>query len=281
MRKVAAITVAVIVLVVSALVFGPTLWAQVRGRDVMPGVDRFLLRGPGSEVGVTVRELRTDEISTARPNGVFVQEVRAGGPAERAGIRANDVILEFDGERIRSTRQFIRLVRESVPGRVARTTIVRDGNRQTLDVTPEEGGGEVSLALPDVQREIERGLRRIPRDFDFDFEFPQALSRGRLGVSLTPLSAQLASYFGAKEGVLVSSVEPNSPAAQAGLLAGDVMTSVNGRAVNNPGDVIRELRGATPGSAVELRVVRDKKEMTLKATVPDADRSRVQERIRA
>jgi serine protease Do len=278
MRKVAAITVAAIVIAVGALVIGPTLWAQVRGREVTPGVERFLLRGPGSEVGVTLRELRPDEISTTRPNGVFVQDVRAGGPAERAGIRANDVILEFDGERIRSTRQFIRLVRESVPGRVARTTIVRDGNRQTFDVTPEAGGGELSLALPDVSREIERGLRRIPRDFDFDF---QLSTRGRLGVSLTPLTDQLASYFGAEEGVLVSSVEPDSPAAQAGLLAGDVITSINGRAVSDPADVIGGLRDATPGAAVEVRVVRDKKGMTLKATVPERDRPSADPRVRA
>ena len=279
MRKLVVITVAVIVVFVSALTFGPTLWAQVRARQVTPGVESFLLRGPGSGMGLTVRDLRTDEISTARPGGVFVEDLRAGGPAERAGIRANDVIVEFDGEGVRSIRQFTRLVRESVPGRAIRTTVVRDGNRLTLDVVPEVGGSELSLALPDVRREIERGLRQIPRDFDFDF--PQVTPRGRLGVSLTPLSAQLASYFGAKDGALVSSVEPNSPAAQAGLLAGDVMTSINGRAVNDPGDVVRELRDVAPGSAVELRIVRDKKEMTLKATVAETDRPAAEPRIRA
>ena len=279
MRKRVVITVALIVIFVSALTSGPTLWAQVRARQVTPGVESFLLRGRGSEMGLTVRDLRTDEISTARPGGVFVEDLRAGGPAERAGIRANDVIVEVDGEAVRSMRQFTRLVRESVPGRAIRTTVVRDGNRLTLDVVPEVGGSELSLALPDVRREIERGFRQIPRDFDFDF--PQVTPRGRLGVSLTPLSAQLASYFGAKEGVLVSSVEPNSPAAQAGLLAGDVMTSINGRAVNDPGDVVRELRDVAPGSAVELRIVRDKKEMTLKATVAETDRPAGVPRIRA
>jgi S1-C subfamily serine protease len=69
--------------------------------------------------------------------------------------------------------------------------------------------------------------------------------------------------------VLVSSVEPESAAAKAGVKAGDVITSINGRSVNDPRDVSEELRDADAGGTVEIGIVRDKKASTLKATIPE------------
>ncbi|MBI4264736.1 MAG: PDZ domain-containing protein [Acidobacteria bacterium] len=280
MRKAMVGARAGVALVVAALALGPTLWAQGRGRQAGPGVDRdrpllqdrLLLQGPGSEIGASVRELRSDEISAARPNGVFVQEVRSGSPAERAGLRTGDVVIEFDGERVRGTRQFTRLVRETPPGRPVKTTIVRDGAQQTLDITP-EAGRQLSLVIPDIGREIERAFPR-----DFEFALPQLTSRARLGVTLTPLGDQLASYFGVERGALVSAVAADSAAAQAGLRAGDIITTVNGRTVDDPPDVAAAVRDAAAGATLEIRIVRDKMEMTLKATVPGRDAP--QERIR-
>lgn len=267
MRKVVIGAVVAVVLVGAAMTFAPLTEAQVRGR-VGPDIERLQqalpLQGPGSEIGVSIRELRGDEISAARPEGVFVQDVGSDSPASRAGLRAGDVVVEFDGERVRSVRQFTRLVRETPPGRAVKATIVRDGSRQTLDVTP-EASRQLSMAIPDLGREIERGMRSLPRDFEFDFR----LRPTRLGLTLTPLSDQLASYFGVKEGVLVSAVDPESPAAQAGVRAGDVITAMAGRTVNDPADVTAAIRAAAPGSAVDIRLVREKKEMTVKATLPE------------
>jgi serine protease Do len=118
----------------------------------------------------------------------------------------------------------------------------------------------------DISRDIERGMRALPRDFNFEFRAPAA---GRLGVTLMPLGDQLAAHFGVKEGALVSAVERESPAAQAGLMAGDVITAVAGRAVRGPSDVMAAVRDASAGAAVEIRIVREKKEMTMKATIGD------------
>src|SRR5918996_436858 len=93
-------------------------------------------------------------------------------------------------------------------------------------------------------------MRSLPRDFAFDLkwdgELPSAklFPRGRLGAQLSPLTDQLAEYFGAKQGVLVSSVDSESVAAKAGLKAGDVITSINGQSVEAPRDVAEELRSA-------------------------------------
>jgi serine protease Do len=273
MKKVLVVSAGVAALAVAALVAtlaAPAVWAQGQGRVIRPGIDPFLLQAPGSEIGVSVRELRREDVSAATPEGVFVEDVRGDSPASRAGLRTGDVVVEFDGERVRSVRQFTRLVRETPPGRAVKATVVRGGSRQTLDVTPQES--RQAMVLPDIGREIERGMRALPRDFDFNFDFddlPAPGAQRRLGITLTPLGDQLAAYFGAQEGVLVSAVEPGSPAAQAGIRAGDVVTAVAGRSVRRPADVTAAIGAASPGSAVEIRLLREKKELTVKATIPD------------
>jgi S1-C subfamily serine protease len=214
---------------------------------------------------------------------VLIEEVEAESPAQKAGIRKGDVIVEFDGERVRSARHFARLVQETADGRRVKATLVRDGARQTIDVAPERATRAMhDLMLPpnwgeDLEREIERGMRALPRNFAFDFNwnYPDVSvwPRGRLGAQLTPLTDQLAEYFGAKDGVLVTSVDSESLAAKAGLKAGDVITTINGRTVENRHDVAQELREATAdGKEVEIGVLRDKKSLTLKAQVPEARR---------
>ena len=89
-----------------------------------------------------------------------------------------------------------------------------------------------------------------------------------MGVSIVPLSDQLAAYFGVKEGVLVSEVTGGAPAATAGIQAGDVITAVNGRNVLSSGDLIREVRQAEPGSTIDVRLTRNRKELTVKVTMP-------------
>jgi len=88
-----------------------------------------------------------------------------------------------------------------------------------------------------------------------------------LGVTVAPLSDQLASYFGVKEGVLVSGVTSNSPAAAAGVRAGDVITAINGQPVSSSADLSRALRDSRAES-VDISVTREKKSLSLKATLP-------------
>jgi serine protease Do len=286
MRKAIAGGLAALALVVSAFVVAPDVWSQGVPDRPLPDRRMMMLDGRGSQIGVSVRDLDTADLSKAglqQAGGVVIQDVEEASPAEKAGIRAGDVIVEFDGERVRSARQFSRLVQDTPDGRTVKATLVRDRSRQTVDVTPETGFGRFSrdrdgrfsadIVMPDIQREIERGLRDLPRNFSFDFDMPVPGivmgARARLGLSLTPLTDQLASYFGAREGVLVSSVEPESAAAKAGVKAGDVITSINGRSVNEPRDVSEDLRDADAGSTIEIGIVRDKKASTLKATIPE------------
>ncbi len=218
--------------------------------------------------------------STATRTAAYaIDEVEPGSAADKGGVKAGDVVVEFDGERVRSARQLTRLVQETPAGRAVQMTVRRDNARQTLDVTPE---ARDAFALrgrlgADLEREIERGLERGLRDLPervgpfFDLRFdgvPMLATRGRLGVEVEGLSDQLAAYFGVKDGgLLVGSVTPESPAAKAGLRAGDVITGVNGTAVKTSRELVEALGQVKEDGAVALDLVRDKTPTTVTATL--------------
>jgi serine protease Do len=250
---------------IGAAVFlsAPRAAAQPADRNVPWSL--LLTDGPGSSIGITVRDQSSDAA------GVMIESVREGTPATRAGLQKGDVIVEFDGERTRSARQFTRLVRETPSGRSVKMTVLREGSKRTLDITPESRDSAELRQFPRVPRDA---LRALPRDFNFQFD-PQTFfgegfygSPRRLGISVAPLSDQLATYFGVKEGVLVSEVLANTPAAAAGLKAGDVITAANGRSVQSSADLMREVRESEPGTSLELRVARDRKETTVNVMMP-------------
>jgi S1-C subfamily serine protease len=239
----------------------------------------MMLDGRGAQIGVTV-----DEVA----EGVRIADVDPDSPASKAGLRPGDVVVEVDGERVRSARQFSRLIQESAEGRTVPLGVVRDGQRQTINVTPESRRYGFGFDAGRIEREVERGLRdleprlreleprlrefRSERPFNFDFDFdalPFITSpRGRLGVQLNELTPELATYFGAKEGgVLVSRVTRDSPAEKAGLKAGDVITSIDGDRIRHTDDLVDELRDKE--GEVTLGIVRDKKESSVKATIEE------------
>ena len=249
-----------------------------RASAQVPGF--LTLEGPGSSIGVTVRETTAEDAKAAKlsgAEGVVVESVRTASPAEKAGFKNGDIVVEFDRERIRSVRHFTRVVRETPPRRTVTAVVVRGTARQTLEVVPEVTGDFTTDLRDELQFRLRPDqFRDQLRSFNFDFNPDQlprrgAIGRPTLGVTVTPLTTQLADYFGVKEGVLVSAVESGSSAADAGVRAGDVITAVNGRSVTTSGDVTSALRQAEAGS-IDINVTRDRKPLTLKATLPDLRR---------
>lgn len=232
---------------------------------------RVVVRSLGSaSIGVGIRDVTSDDATKARlgqPTGVYVESVREGSPAAKAGIQAGDIVVDFDGERVRSASHFTRLVQESVPDREVTVVVVRGTSKQNLKIAPSGGLFNFRSSNGRIQRDLQLNLPR--RNFNLDNDalrvFP--VNGATLGVTVSPLSEQLASYFGVKQGVLVSAVTANSPAAGAGVRAGDVITAINGQNVSSSGDVSRALRDRT-GESAEISVTRDKKSLSLKATIP-------------
>ncbi|HZI79868.1 MAG TPA: PDZ domain-containing protein [Vicinamibacterales bacterium] len=264
----------------AAGVIRPTVvWAQDQGlRRLEP--QRIQIDGIGGSIGVTVRDVSADEGQRAKlspAQGAFVTGVETGSPAEKAGIMTGDVIVEFDGERVRSARQLSRLVRESPDDRPVRTAIVRDGNRRTVDLTPESN--RAWFTMPDLSG-LDRQMRDMARNFEFRYDGPGGRGfgtwvggpRARFGVQLIPLTDQLATTFGVKGGVMVTTVEAESPAGRAGLKAGDIITAINSRTVNEVSDVTQEVGRAADGGMLALTVTRDRKELKLTATLPQRER---------
>ena len=236
----------------------------------------------GSRIGVSVSDREDADAKDAKAikEGVVVDSVTPGGAADTAGVKAGDAITEFDGEKVRSVRQFSRLVQETPGGRTIPVALSRGGQRITVNVTVErtdwpDGFAMRLLDIPAIVRPLTPPSppepARPPRPPtppalapSLPFEtFRLAVGR-RLGASLETLDDQLAQYFGVKEGVLVRSVEKDSAAEHAGLKAGDVITAVNGRQVYEAGDVNRSLVRSDNSGEFTMEVVRDRKTQSLK-----------------
>ena len=256
------------------------------------GFATAFLDDDGNYLGVRVEEVTRGNMSayglTGEPRGVGVTQVLKGSPAERAGLRERDVIVRFDGEAVTSVRKLNRLIAESSPDHNARISVLRGGSEQELSATlarrerlaPAVAGrlfGGVDLA--EAQRfgeewaknaeEWKRWNGELGKGFEgFEGGGSGVFALGptrRIGVTTTTLGKQLADYFGVSHGVLVSSVEPGSPAEKAGLRAGDVVTEADGRTVDDASDLMRAL-GAKEQGEVTLTVVREKKQRTVRVT---------------
>ena len=290
----AALAAAIVVGVGIGAAVAPVANGQSRGTWSEPLVQVF---GGGSYIGVSVRDAEAEDVKTAKlqaPGGVVIDSVREDSPAEKAGLKAGDVIVEFDGERVRSTRQFTRLVQETPAERQVQTVVMRAGERTTVTVQPT--GPETRWeSLLDSDHSFAYRLAprpapvpptppaaprapRAPRPPEVVEAFPHLerffySTSGRLGIQVQGLSDQLASYFGTKDGVLVTSVTDNSAAAKAGLIAGDVIVAFNGTAVTTSGDISRQVQEMSDNQEFTLDIVRDKKKQTLKGKLePRAQR---------
>jgi serine protease Do len=218
----------------------------------------------GTFLGVHVEDVTKENMSRygmRDVRGVGVTEIVKDSPAEKAGLRKDDVILAFNGESVTSTRKLHRLVSESSADQNVRLTISRGGSEQEVSATlsKRQGTGMLNAKIrEDFKQKMEQFKKEMPRIKSGDGTWViNTGSYRRIGIATQTLSKQLADYFGVSEGILVTSVNDNSPAAKAGLKAGDVITAVDGEKVNSPGEISRAI-GKKQDGPVTLTVVRDR-----------------------
>jgi len=242
--------------------------AEVRARAEIDGegVSWWSSREHG-RLGVTISDVDSESVKDLKlpeERGTRITRVEDGSPAEAAGLSENDVIWEFRGEPVWSVSQLRRLVEETPVGREVSLRYYRDGALKSAELRPRSGSGA--------------GARVVGPNFSFDFDgdLPglrgldglarlDILRRPRLGLTVNPLSEQLADFFGSPQGgVLVTSVDPDSPAQKAGVRAGDVIQKIDGRLIESALDLREALSDA---GEVTLEIVRDKKPLTLKANL--------------
>jgi serine protease Do len=238
--------------------------------------------GGGSYLGVSIRDMTDEDAKTAKlsaPAGVLIEEVTAESPAEKAGMKAGDAVVEFDGEKVRSARHLTRLVQETAAGRKVGVAVLRAGQRVSLTVEPQDSDGNRLSVFSDGV------VSKFGRDFTYAFPTPPAPPAppaapvppnfdsfiwrfgSNLGITVGDLSPQLGEYFGTKEGVLVTGVTADSAASKAGLRAGDVVTAFNGATITTQNDLRRRIQRLEAGDEFTIAVVRDKKPVTLKGKI--------------
>lgn len=239
----------------------------------------------GGFLGVYGEDINNENMGRYRlslARGVGITRVIADSPAEKAGLKKDDVILRFDGENVTSVRKLNRLVSEIAPDHSVKITISRNGAEQELTATmgnrkglrsardlfseqPRVWKWESPLNVDKFNREFNQlQLDKFNDNNDLTFFFSNSR---RIGVSTMELTKQLADYFGIAggRGVLVTAVVEDGPAAKAGIKAGDVITAVDGEAIDSPGDIARVIGKKKEGEVV-LTVVRNKSQQTFRVT---------------
>lgn len=239
-------------------------WEQ-SSADQSGGLSIELQQGTGYlGVGLLdIDEQRARELHLTEVRGAEVSRVDSGSPAEKAGVRPGDVLLEFNGQQLEGTSQLGRLVRETPAGRRAKLKVWRDGKPVMLVVTVEVR--KTRLAMPSL---ADSGILSFPAP---NWKFPNpmlAWRSGMIGIECEPLSPQLADYFGVKHGVLVRTVIKNAPAEHAGVKAGDVITKVGDKPVTSAFELTNYLRNRT-AKTVLLGLTRDHKEITVSVTTEE------------
>jgi serine protease Do len=235
---------------------------------------------PSSYLGVHIDELTQQTASSLKlsdTSGALITYLDQDGPACKAGLKINDVVVGFNGSKVQSPEQLQEMLHATPAGKTVAFSVVRDGRKKDISVTlgawPDAmahahslpPGSAMAFAPPNIN---------IP---DIDVPSFTTLSSHH-GIVVESMCPQLADYFGVPhgQGVLVRSVEKGSPAEAAGLKAGDVIVKVNNETVHDMADWRRAMHGR--GGKIPVAIVRDKHEQAIVISLPgSADTSELED----
>ena len=176
------------------------------------------------------------ELGLPEGGGAEVMGVTEGGAADKAGVQVNDVVIEFNGQRVRSSDELISMVVATKPGTTVPLKVVRNKQQRTLQVTVDE----LDLLADQEESTQSRGS-----------------TESGIGIEIEPLTPQMSRRLEVPSnqgGVLVVGVVPGSNAERAGLAEGDVILTINGTRVNTTDEAVRALDAS--GVIAQLRVWR-------------------------
>jgi len=191
-----------------------------------------------SWIGIKIQPLDEDlaqSYGLKRPTGALVSEVVDDSPAAKAGILDGDIVLEFDGKKVRTSSDLPLYASMAGIGKKVSLKILRSGHEISMPIELSEfPGAEQKLA-----------------------EAPEA-AEGSLGVTVADITPSLRQQFDLprSHGVIIKEVEPHSPAARAGLRPGDLVLSMNGRRMSNARNFARAVRTLKSGGVMRIQIAR-------------------------
>jgi serine protease Do len=210
-------------------------------RDVMVDLvkDGHVTRG---YLGVMIQDLTpalAQQFKIKDASGALVSDVTSRSPAEKAGLRSGDVIVEFDGKKVTDSRHLKLEVARVQPGGTVPVKILRDGATKTLDVKVKEMPGSEEVSKADTSKYDDNGTLN--------------------GVTVGDLNGRARRELDLPEnvnGVVVTDVQPDSAAAEAGLKSGDVIQEINRKPVKSAEDAVRMTEKADDKTSL-LRIWRN------------------------
>ena len=191
-------------------------------------------------------------------HGVLILDVVSKSPAEKAGLKEDDIILFFGKDKIRTPDDLVEAVRNTEPGTEVTLKIVRDGKEKTISASigKYKTGSHFSFNTGDSNVLFYAGGSGI-----------------YLGVRIQEMNEDLAGYFGVKadEGLLILEVEEDSPAEGAGMKSGDVIVEIDGDPVEDADDIHDILEGFEEGETVDVTVIRKKRKQSFKVELEETE----------
>ncbi|MGB7554481.1 MAG: PDZ domain-containing protein [Candidatus Korobacteraceae bacterium] len=265
MRNITIATHGLIAIVLAAVMVAPALAEPPSGTAAWPDPQS------SAYLGVHIDQVTPQQMSAfklASPNGAVITDLDQDGPACRAGLKENDVIVGFNGSKVESPEQLGSMIHAMSPGKTVVFTVVRGGEKKDVKIAL----GTWPRATPHGQSFVANAPRWVapaaPGVINgMDVPSITVLS-SRHGLVVESLCPQLADFFNvpAGRGVLVRSVEKGSPADAAGLKAGDVIVKLNNEAVHDLADWRRAM--GVQANQISVTVVRDKHEQTVVMHLP-------------
>ncbi|MBN1503882.1 MAG: DegQ family serine endoprotease [Candidatus Eisenbacteria bacterium] len=191
-------------------------------------------------MGVVIQNVdddMADALGIGKARGVVISEVAKGGPAEKAGLRQGDVILQFEGKKVATTVELRNLVVETPPETDVDVTILRDGKEKKVRVELGELAAEELAAAEEPRERVE----------------------SEIGLEVQTLTSSMASRLNmeGEEGVIVTKVKSGSPAEAAGIQHGDLIKEVNKQKVTDTTEYRKALGRLKPGDSVLLLLRRE------------------------
>jgi serine protease Do len=230
-------------------------------------------------LGVHIEDVTPEQAATLKlnqTNGAVITYVDQDGPACRAGLKSNDVIVGFNGSKVESSEQLGSLIHSTAAGQTITLTIIRSSQSKDMKVAlgawPHMPPHSQAFVAPLPPVAFTGPAMAAPMIPEIDVPSFTVLSSHH-GLVVEPLSSQMADYFGVPRGngVMVRSVEKGSPAGAAGLKACDIIVKINNEPVHDMADWGRNMR--VRGGKISMSIMRDKREQTVVISLPAAPNS--------